>query len=135
MTEPSELDIERSFESPRGDEARKSAEGDAVGSIPWTTLDTTACADLAGIGKLPEKISWTQLHKFAEAVVERLNDAPGQRAVATSLSVDEANTAVAVARTKAEKLAAFQALAAASAAEVQRLATDGVPGRVEGKAE
>lgn len=43
-----------------------------------------------------------------------------------SLSVDEANTAVAVAKTKAERLAAYRALAAAADAEAQRLAIDGV---------
>ena len=38
---------------------------------PWTALDTHYASEVAGIRALPRPVTWTELHRFAEAVAKR----------------------------------------------------------------
>ena len=37
----------------------------------WTALDTHYASEVAGIRALPKSVTWTELHRFAEAVARR----------------------------------------------------------------
>ena len=37
----------------------------------WTALDTHYASEVAGIRALPRPVTWTELHRFAEAVAKR----------------------------------------------------------------
>jgi hypothetical protein len=41
----------------------------------WTALDTHFASEVAGIRALPKPVTWTELHKFADAVAKRASSA------------------------------------------------------------
>ena len=43
----------------------------AVPDDEWTALDTHYASEVAGIRALPRPVTWTELHRFAEAVAKR----------------------------------------------------------------
>lgn len=41
----------------------------------WTALDTHYASEVAGIRELPKPVTWTELHRFADAVAARASSA------------------------------------------------------------
>ena len=47
----------------------------AAADDEWTALDTHYASDVAGIRALPKSVTWTELHRFANAVAARASSA------------------------------------------------------------
>ena len=41
----------------------------------WTAMDTHYASEAAGIRALPKPVTWTELHRFADAVAQRASSA------------------------------------------------------------